>query len=99
MFQFKIWFDKTCDALLQELKSWNKEQINYFQSILKKLNMWLNLYRGLVVQFYFSGRGVGGGGGGQKQYYLYIRLPALYHLALRQNDDSVSSHTWEPFTW
>ena len=51
--------------------------------------MWLNMYRGLVVQFYFSG----GGGGGQKQYYLYIRLPALYHLALRQNDDSVSSHT------
>ena len=69
MFQFKIWFDKTCDALLQELKSWNKEQINYFQSILKKLNMRLNIYRSLVVQFYFSG-----GGGGQKQYYLYIRL-------------------------
>lgn len=93
MFQFKIWFDKTCDALLQELKSWNKEQINYFQSILKKLNMRLNMYRGLVVQFYFSG-----GGGGQKQYYLYITLPALYHLTLRQNDVFVSLHTWEPFT-
>ena len=96
MFQFKIWFDKTCDALLQELKSWNKEQINYFQSIMKKLNMRLNMYRSLVVQFYFCG---GEGGGGLKQYYLYIRLPALYHLTLRQNHVLVSLHTWEPFTW
>ena len=96
MFQFKIWFDKTCDALLQELKSWNKEQINYFQSILKKLNMWLNMYRGLVVQFYFSGRG-GGEGGKNNTTSTSDYLQCI--IALRQNDDSVSSHTWEPFTW
>ena len=48
--------------------------------------MRLNMYRSLVVQFYFSG-------GGQKQYYLYITLPALYHLTLRQNDVFVSLHT------